>query len=84
MGELERLEGTLEPAESLGIVDAYLELGRVAKKPPSCLSVKPEMAPFSGTRASQKIVQDMKVSLARGHIGDPASLQTMVEQLATH
>ncbi len=84
-GELELAQGRLEELEALGVVDADLELGRVAQIPPAALSgagrVEAQMGLLGGTRAGEEVVEDVEVALARGDVCDPAPLQPVVQQL---
>jgi hypothetical protein len=84
-GELELAQGRLEELEALGVVDADLELGRVAQVPPAALGgagrVEAQMGLFGGARAGQEVVEDVEVALARGDVCDPAPFQSVVQQL---
>ncbi|KAI6770920.1 hypothetical protein HG531_009775 [Fusarium graminearum] len=90
-GELELSESILEDLETLGIIDANLELSRVAKILPTLLSgasspratIQTKMRLLGLACTSKKIVQNVEVSLSCWDIGDTASLQTMVEKLTT-
>lgn len=86
--ELELLQGVLEEGEAFGVVDANLELGRVAKVlPPLCAAsgivFQAEMGLFGAAGAGEKVVEDMEVALAGGDIRNATPLESVVQELTT-
>src|SRR5687767_11825241 len=86
--ELKFLQGILEHLEALGVVDAHLELRGVAQVLPTLRgdaagAIQSQVSLLGIARTCKKIVQNVIVPLTRRNIGNSATFEAVVKQLAT-